>query len=126
VYLCPVTMVKLVDITNGLNKYVYALSARPATDSFILFAGTSFGMFMSVDSGKSWTADGLKDTIVLSLAVNDSCLFAGTSQVSFAGTERQTVILVEFFPQRIRERVGIPVDYHITIYFLLHTLMVIL
>ena len=75
------------DITNGLNKYVYALSARPATDSFILFAGTSFGMFMSVDSGKSWTADGLKDTIVLSLAVNDSCLFAGTSQVSFAGTE---------------------------------------
>ncbi|MGD0591782.1 MAG: T9SS type A sorting domain-containing protein [Bacteroidota bacterium] len=74
------------EMDNGLNKYVYALSARPTTDSFILFAGTSFGMFMSVDSGKSWTADGLKDTIVLSLAANDSCLFAGTSQVSFAGT----------------------------------------
>ena len=74
------------EMDNGLNKYVYALSARPTTDSFILFAGTSFGVFVSVDSGKSWTADGLKDTIVLSLAVNDSCLFAGTSQVSFAGT----------------------------------------
>ena len=76
------------EMSNGLDKRINALVVHPTTDSFILFAGTQTGVFVSVDSGKSWTADGLKDTVVWSLAVNDSCLFAGTSPWRYSDTSQ--------------------------------------
>jgi photosystem II stability/assembly factor-like uncharacterized protein len=72
------------EMSNGVNQWVEAVAVQVAPNSFSVFAGTSFGTFVSVDSGKSWAACGLQDTVILSLAVNDSCLFAGTSQVSYA------------------------------------------
>jgi hypothetical protein len=45
-----------------------------------LFAGTSNGVYLSTNNGVSWTAvdSGLTDTIVLSLSVFGTNLFAGT------------------------------------------------
>jgi hypothetical protein len=43
-----------------------------------LFAGTGNGVYYSLDSGKSWNADGLTDTSISALTVNGINLFAGT------------------------------------------------
>jgi hypothetical protein len=45
-----------------------------------IFAGTyTGGVFLSTNNGASWTAAGLKDQSIFSLAVNESYLFAGTT-----------------------------------------------
>lgn len=44
----------------------------------MLFAGTNDGVFVSTDIGTSWTHTGLVNLQVVSLAIKDSLLFAGT------------------------------------------------
>lgn len=46
-----------------------------------LFAGTSNGVFISINQGQSWTAvsDGLPATSIFSLAVSGTNLYAGTA-----------------------------------------------
>lgn len=43
-----------------------------------LFTGTDNGVYLSTNSGTSWTQAGLTDTTVWSLVVSDTNLFAGT------------------------------------------------
>ena len=52
-----------------------------ATLGSSLFAGTNGGVFLSTNSGTSWTAvnTGLTNTVVNALAVSGSNLFAGTA-----------------------------------------------
>jgi hypothetical protein len=77
---------------NGVNN---GLSGNLLVDAFavsgtIIFAGTGTsngingtyrGIFLSTNSGASWTEEntGLTDTNIISLAVNDSFLFAGAA-----------------------------------------------
>ena len=42
-----------------------------------IFAGTSFGVFLSTNNGSSWTAEGLTGTSVAALAVSGMNLYAG-------------------------------------------------
>ena len=55
---------------------VYALAVSETN----IFAGTGTGVFLSTNSGTSWTAidSGLTNIYVLSLAVSGTNLFAGT------------------------------------------------
>lgn len=63
---------------DGLGQY-QAVLAFAGTDD-MLFAGTTGGVYMSVDNGASWQGinDGLSETNMRTLAINDSTLFAGT------------------------------------------------
>jgi hypothetical protein len=54
-----------------------------------LFAGTGSGVFRSTDGGTSWTAAGLTNTYVQSLAVSGTNLFAGSVGV-FRSTDSGT------------------------------------
>ena len=69
--------------TNGPYSNSYAASVNCfAVSGGNLFAGTSYGgVFVSTNSGTSWTAvdSGLTDYTVWSLAVSDTNLFAGTN-----------------------------------------------
>ncbi|MGA2625120.1 MAG: T9SS type A sorting domain-containing protein [Bacteroidota bacterium] len=76
---------------TGLNGpsdgYVMALAVSRARGGSLLFAGTfSHGVFLSTNSGASWTAVnvGLTDTSVLSLAVSPDT--SGGWTIMFAGT----------------------------------------
>jgi len=69
------------------DGYVMALTVSPARGGSLLFAGTfDHGVFLSTNSGASWTAVnvGLTDTSVLSLAVSPDTSRGGTTV--FAGT----------------------------------------
>jgi hypothetical protein len=58
------------------NSRVWALAVSGTN----LFAGTEEnGVFLSTNSGTSWTAVGLANSLVHSLVVNGTTLFAGTS-----------------------------------------------
>ncbi len=62
-------------IDTGLaNLDVLSLTA----DGTNLFAGTNRGVFLSTNNGTSWSWVGLETSIVLSLAVGSSHVFAGT------------------------------------------------
>ncbi len=62
-------------VNTGLTSpYILSL----AVNSTNLFAGTYDGFFLSTDNGTSWTADGLPNRVVYSLAVSNSYVFAGT------------------------------------------------
>jgi hypothetical protein len=61
-----------------------------ATDSAHIYTGTYiFGAFRSTDFGSDWQVinTGLPDTNVLSMTVNDSCIFAGTYNGIFRSTD---------------------------------------
>jgi hypothetical protein len=49
-----------------------------AVSGSTVFAGSDSGLYLSLNSGSSWTAAGLHDTGITALAVNGSTLFAGT------------------------------------------------
>ena len=61
--------------TNGPYGGVVQCIADAGTN---LFAGTADGVFLSTNNGTSWTAVGLKNINVWSLAVSGTNLFAGT------------------------------------------------
>jgi photosystem II stability/assembly factor-like uncharacterized protein len=73
-------------VNNGLPKdsydtNYYAIVQTFAISGINLFAGTYYGVFLSTNSGTSWTAtnSGLTSTNVISFAVSDTNLFAGTN-----------------------------------------------
>ena len=74
---------------RGRLRTVQTLVLGP--DRQDIFAGTSDGVFRSVNNGDSWTAvnNGLPDSIVLSLAVGPDrqSLFAGTSEGVFRSVD---------------------------------------
>jgi photosystem II stability/assembly factor-like uncharacterized protein len=64
---------------DGLGQY-QAVLAFTGND-IAIFAGTTGGVYMSLDNGSSWQNinDGLTQTNIRALAINDSILFTGTS-----------------------------------------------
>jgi hypothetical protein len=64
---------------DGLGQY-QAVLAFAGNDS-IVFAGTTGGVYMSIDNGVLWQGinDGLTETNIRALAITDSLLFTGTS-----------------------------------------------
>ena len=58
-----------------------------ATNSKNLYAGSSYGLFLSTNNGLSWTAVNLPDNSVNALAVSDTNLFAGTPSGVFLSTD---------------------------------------
>lgn len=56
-------------IDKGLQSFFCAFVIDPQNTS-VLFAGTSHGIFKSVDGGEHWSADGLKDISLYSLATD--------------------------------------------------------
>lgn len=56
-----------------------SLAIDPGNTSNI-FAGTSAGVYSSIDKGKHWGARGLSDTKVSAIAVKDQDVIAGTSK----------------------------------------------
>jgi photosystem II stability/assembly factor-like uncharacterized protein len=55
-----------------------------------LFAGTDAGVFLSTDSGATWTATGATGNPIWALAVSGTSLFAGTSGGVFSSTNDGT------------------------------------
>jgi len=86
------------EVTSGLFS-LFSFNALAASGTN-LFAGTDGGIFVSVDSGKTWDAanTGLTDSNILSLAVIDSNLIAGTST---AGVWRSLLSDIEPSPYAI-------------------------
>lgn len=61
-------------LTNGLSfKNVYCLVSNGTN----LFAGTSSGVYMSIDNGLNWVNIGLTSTTINSMAVDANRIFAG-------------------------------------------------
>lgn len=50
-----------------------------------ILAGTRGGIFLSTDKGNSWTLKGLQTSDVMSIAVKDSIIYAGTGAGIFVG-----------------------------------------
>ena len=68
------------------NSDVYSINASGAN----IFAATLYGVFISADNGKTWTAvnNGLADTHVWAFCVNDTAMFAGTGRGVFISTDK--------------------------------------
>jgi photosystem II stability/assembly factor-like uncharacterized protein len=68
------------EITNGAFS-LYTFNSLAASGTNLVTGTNGGGIFLSTDSGVSWTAvnTGLTDSNILSLAIIDSNLFAGTS-----------------------------------------------
>ncbi len=71
-----------VGMEGGGNVYSYSLAIDP-TNSQVVYAGTSSGIFKSTNGGSSWTAvnTGLTNTSVRCLVIDPT-----NSQVVYAGT----------------------------------------
>ncbi|MGA2297157.1 MAG: T9SS type A sorting domain-containing protein [FCB group bacterium] len=62
-------------INNGLiNRDIWALT----TDNNNILAGDYFGVYKSTDNGMNWKFIGLKDSVIESLVIVNSNIFAGT------------------------------------------------
>jgi hypothetical protein len=74
------------------NNGIYASNRVNAlvVNGNYLYAGTFNGVFLSTNTGNSWTAvnTGLTDTYILSLAVNGGNLYAGTYNGVFRSTNK--------------------------------------
>ena len=64
--------------TGLTNLVVYTFMMTPHG----IFAGTDSGAFVSVDTGKTWSAAGLSGKVVRVFALSDSGLFAGSADTS--------------------------------------------
>jgi photosystem II stability/assembly factor-like uncharacterized protein len=61
-------------ITNGLtDKYIQNL----ASDGLILYAGTQYGVYRSLDNGRNWTSIGLADKSIYAVAAKGDKIYAG-------------------------------------------------
>jgi photosystem II stability/assembly factor-like uncharacterized protein len=72
---------------TSINSQVtdYSIVSALAISGSSIFAGTQTGVFRSSDYGESWTESGLSGISIISFAVSDSIIIAGTE---FAGLFR--------------------------------------
>jgi photosystem II stability/assembly factor-like uncharacterized protein len=98
VLLCPFASAQWVQASGPFVGRINCFAASGTN----LFVGTDGGVFLSTDSGTSWTAvnNGLTDTSVYALAVGGTNLFARTDSGTFLSTNNGTNWTRAFTPFR--------------------------
>ncbi len=97
------------DTSEIRNLTIRALVSK----NYVLFAGTTDGIFKSLDNGESWTQVnlGLTNCTVNSLAANDEYLFAGIEGASVWRRPLSELVATEDVPRLVADKLSLGQNY---------------